>query len=146
MLRGGLTTAPMPPPPASPGTPPTSRSDLAGERRLPSPVSPGTLPTLAGGETPPSPGFAGYSPDFGGGESAPLPRLRRVLPRLWRGRVWPPPPTLAVQHLGLTIGGRTMLGTAMKYTGPGVVRHRPLRVGACLSLTGRYRPFGTQAA
>ena len=39
-----------------------------------------------------------------------------------------------------------MLGTAMKYTGPGVVRHRPLRVGACLSLTGRYRPFGTQAA
>src|SRR5262249_52096938 len=50
------------------------------------------------------------------------------------------------QHLGLTIGRRTILGKAMSYTSPGVVRHRPLRVGACLSLTGRYRLFGTQAA
>ena len=34
----------------------------------------------------------------------------------------------------------------MKYTTTGVVRHGPLRVGACLSLTGRYSMFGTQAA
>lgn len=34
----------------------------------------------------------------------------------------------------------------MKYTTTGVVRHGPLGVGACLSLTGRYSMFGTQAA
>src|SRR5262245_43832927 len=78
--------------------------------------------------------------------NAPLPQLCRVLPRLGGGESAPSPASPGVQHLGLTIRRRTILGKAMSYTSPGVVRHRPLRVGACLSLTGRYRLFGTQAA
>lgn len=42
--------------------------------------------------------------------------------------------------------GGTIRDEAVNYTSPGVVRRRPLRVGACLSLTGRYGLFGTQAA
>src|SRR5262249_36058405 len=67
------------PPPASPGTPPTSRADFAWGETAPSassipppPASPGTPPTSRGRDCsvcsvhPPSPGFAGHSPDFAG--------------------------------------------------------------------------------
>src|SRR5215831_666018 len=70
-----------PPPPASPGAPPTSHPTKQASWG----------PRVAG---PPPPGFARYSPDFPPheagfvgtpGRGTPLPRLRRVLPRLRGG-------------------------------------------------------------
>src|SRR5262249_28775508 len=80
-LRWAVVTSP--PPPAPPGTPPTSRGRVW--LSPPPPAPPGTPPTSRGRVwlSPPPPAPPG-PPRLCGGEFGchPLPRLRRVLPRL----------------------------------------------------------------
>src|SRR5215467_13342532 len=73
-----------PPPPASPGTPPTPRTDSAGD---PLPRLRRVLPRLRGPTLrgTPSPGFAGYSPDSAGEREA-LQAIRRAISP---GTGWP---------------------------------------------------------